>query len=105
MQSFAQLFERHNFTRIDFLSVDVEAQELGVLSSIDFDSTYVRVVVTETASPQVAELLRRNGFRDLGLIFELKDHVFVNTRHEKAGSRKASAGSRAKGEGNARLVG
>ena len=71
----------HKFKEIDFLSIGVEGNELAVLRSIDFRSTFIRVIVTETTSKKVSDLLKRNGFRDLGVTFLLGDHVFVNEGH------------------------
>tara|TARA_B110000114_G_scaffold185052_1_gene230638 strand:+ start:2205 stop:3260 length:1056 start_codon:yes stop_codon:yes gene_type:complete len=78
VQSFARLFAKHKFEEIDFLSIDVEGNELAVLRSIDFRSTFIRVIVTEATSKKVSDLLKENGFRDLGVTFRLGDHVFVN---------------------------
>ena len=82
-QSFAQLFAKHNFTTIDLLSIDVEGHEYAVLSSIDFRRVHIRVIVTETVTKQVSKLLERNDFRDLGIIFRLGDHVFVNNARRR----------------------
>mgnify|MGYP001233247183 FL=1 len=81
VQSFSRLFAVHKFKEIDFLSIDVEGNELAVLRSIDFRSTFIRVIVTETTSKEVSDLLKGNGFRDLGVTFLLGDHVFVNKGH------------------------
>ena len=80
VQSFADIFARNNFTSIDFMSVDVEGQEATVLRSIDFTKVHIGIIVTETTNPEVTHLLASNGFRDLGIEFVLKDHVFVNTK-------------------------
>lgn len=78
VHSFATLFAEHKFENIDFLSIDVEGNELAVLRSIDFRRTFIRVIVTEATSLEVSDLLKQNGFRDLGVTFRLGDHVFVN---------------------------
>jgi FkbM family methyltransferase len=80
VESFARLFARHNFSTVDFLSIDVEGNELAVLRTIDFRRTLVGVVVTEVTSKEVSLFLRKKGFRDLGVVFRLGDHVFLNKR-------------------------
>lgn len=78
VQTFAKLFAQHKFGAVDFLSVDVEGNELSVLRSIDFKATYIRVIVIETATRSVFDFLEKRGFRALGVAFRLGDHVFVN---------------------------
>ena len=78
VESFAKLFAEHKLTRVDFLSIDVEGNELAVLRSIDFDRVYVRVIVTEATTRHVIEFLNQRGFRLLHIVFRLGDHVFVN---------------------------
>ena len=90
VETFDDLFRKHDVASIDVLTVDVEGFELPVLSSIDFERVHIRYVVTEMANPNVSTLLLRHGFRDLGLHFELGDRIFANTvRHRTAGERVA----------------
>ena len=89
VQTFAKLFAEHKFEKIDFLSIDVEGNELAVLRSINFRTTFIRVIVTEVTTKNVSDLLQWNGFRDLGIIFRLGDHVFVNRKSLNAGDTRA----------------
>ena len=77
---FATLFAQRGIRVVDFMSVDLEGAEFHVLSSIDFDRVWVRLIATETTSDDVIKLLRRNGFRDINVQFALGDHVWVNER-------------------------
>jgi FkbM family methyltransferase len=63
--TFATLFTKYGFDRIEFMSVDVEGAELIVLSTIDFSKVSVHYIVVE-ANPPVepwTKLLLENGFR------------------------------------------
>ena len=87
VQPFARLFAQHKFKSIDFLSIDVEGNELSVLRSIDFGSTYIRVIVTEATTKHVSDFLEQKGFRALGVVFRLGDHVFVNKNDHLKGTQ------------------
>lgn len=41
------LFDKHNLTSIDLLSIDIEGGELSAIKSIDFDKVYVDVILIE----------------------------------------------------------
>ena len=82
-RSFADLFAEHGFPTIDVLMVDVEGAEYEVISSIDFQRVVVKLIVAETVNERLSELLRQQGFRQLGLTVgttSLGDKLFVNER-------------------------
>lgn len=77
IRTFADIFAENNISQIDFMSLDVEGHELDVLRSINFSKVRVRIIATETTTPESQLLLTDLGYRDLGLQFPLKDRVFV----------------------------
>lgn len=42
-----KLLLKHNLTKIDFLSIDVEGGELDILSSIDYNTIQIQVILAE----------------------------------------------------------
>jgi FkbM family methyltransferase len=91
--SFAELFKKHQFDSIEFMSVDVEGAELIVLSTIDFDAVDIHYIVVE-ANPPVQpwiDLLTSKGFRVMQRELMWKndfDIWFVNTKHRADGKPK-----------------
>lgn len=58
------LLDKHSISKIDFLSVDVEGGELGVINSIDFSRTAVKLLAVENnyRTSRVAHRLVSEGF-------------------------------------------
>ncbi len=59
--------------RVDFFSLDVQGAELAILKTIDFQSIRIDLVVVETATPQIAEALRK-FFKETKLYQESASH-------------------------------
>lgn len=59
------LLAEHGLTTIDYLSIDVEGGELGVLQGIDFSRVSIGMMSVEnnTGAPDVREFLKNAGFR------------------------------------------
>jgi FkbM family methyltransferase len=47
-----ELFERHNITKVDFLSVDVEGHDLAVLDSLTWQKYMIDLVCVEHSMPK-----------------------------------------------------
>lgn len=75
------LFDEHNITVVDYLTVDTEGSEFEVFQGIDFSKTHINVIDFEENYPQYArniyELLLKNGFVFRGKID--RDTVFINS--------------------------
>ena len=71
------LFSKHNITKIDFISIDVEGAELQVLNSINFDKVDINVFMIENnyGLEKETEFLSSNGYKLLGNI--QWDSVFI----------------------------
>ena len=80
------LLDRHNITKINYLSVDVEDSEMDVISSIDFSRVSIDVMTIENNynKPDVRELLKRHGYVWAGKIDI--DDVFVCAAMHRAGA-------------------
>ena len=63
-RSLNSLFAEIGLTRVDFVSLDIEGGELPALSAFDHDRYRVDVWAIEnnTASPQIAACMRKNGY-------------------------------------------
>ena len=65
----ASLFEKHNISVVDYLSIDTEGSELQVLQGIDFNKIHVNVIDYEVNYPNspehkyISQLLLGNGFQ------------------------------------------
>lgn len=81
VEAFSELFARHGFESIDFLSIDVEGAEAAVLRTIDFRRVRVRLIGIETVDDEVRRLLARRGFFELGIRTNLGDRYFAHRRH------------------------
>ena len=77
----SRLFAQHAIQTIDFLSLDVEGAEASVLRSIDFGKVRIRLMAIETVDAASKALLRRHGFRDVGMRAALGDQFWVNGRY------------------------
>ena len=71
------LFSKHNITKIDFISIDVEGAELQVLNSINFDKVDIDVFMIENnyGLEKETEFLSSKGYKLLGNIEW--DSVFI----------------------------
>lgn len=71
------LFSKHNITKIDFISIDVEGAELQVLNSINFDKVDIDVFMIENnyGLEKETEFLSSKGYKLLGNI--QWDSVFI----------------------------
>jgi len=71
------LFDKHNITKIDFISIDVEGVELQVLNSINFDKVDISVFMIENnyGLEKETEFLSSKGYKLLGNI--QWDSVFI----------------------------
>ena len=71
------LFSKHNITKIDFISIDVEGAELQVLNSINFDKVDINVFMIENnyGLEKETEFLSSKGYKLLGNIEW--DSVFI----------------------------
>lgn len=71
------LFSKHNLTKIDFISIDVEGAELQVLNSINFDKVDIDVFMIENnyGLEKETEFLLSKGYKLLGNI--QWDSVFI----------------------------
>jgi FkbM family methyltransferase len=71
------LFNKHNITKIDFISIDVEGAELQVLNSINFDKVDISVFMIENnyGLEKETEFLSSKGYKLLGNI--QWDSVFI----------------------------
>jgi FkbM family methyltransferase len=71
------LFNKHNITKIDFISIDVEGAELQVLNSINFDKVDIGVFMIENnyGLEKETEFLSSKGYKLLGNI--QWDSVFI----------------------------
>ena len=71
------LFSKHNITKIDFISIDVEGAELQVLNSINFDKVDISVFMIENnyGLEKETEFLSSKGYKLLGNI--QWDSVFI----------------------------
>ena len=71
------LFSKHNITKIDFISIDVEGAELQVLNSINFDKVDISVFMIENnyGLEKETEFLSSKGYKLLGNIEW--DSVFI----------------------------
>ena len=78
--TFATLFTKYGFDRIEFMSVDVEVVELIVLGTIDFSKVIVHYIVVEANAPVEpwTKLLIKNGFRVMKT-GPSKDLMYPNT--------------------------
>ena len=60
------LLEKHNISHVDFISIDTEGGELGVLKGIDFGKITIDYVLYEDNYPEngrsCRDLLRKNGY-------------------------------------------
>jgi hypothetical protein len=57
-----RIFEFLGITHVNFLSLDIEGNELGALESIDFDKTTFDVMCIEGNMPQVRVFLESKGY-------------------------------------------
>lgn len=74
------ILERHGFTEIDFLSVDVEGHEMEVLNSCRLSAVDVKVVVIEDLSLSLAEPGRSEVHQKLsGEGFRLEARLFASS--------------------------
>lgn len=73
------VLKQHGVKRVDFLSVDVEGGELGVLKSIDFNQVYFHVLTIENnyKTSHVKNYLEGFGFRHVTTLDA--DEIFINT--------------------------
>ena len=71
------LFDKHNITKIDFISIDVEGAELQVLNSINFDKVDISLFMIENnyGLEKETEFLSSKGYKLLGNI--QWDSVFI----------------------------
>jgi FkbM family methyltransferase len=71
------LFDKHNITKIDFISIDVEGAELQVLNSINFDKVDISLFMIENnyGLEKETEFLLSKGYKLLGNI--QWDSVFI----------------------------
>ena len=71
------LFNKHNITKIDFISIDVEGAELQVLNSINFDKVDISLFMIENnyGLEKETEFLLSKGYKLLGNI--QWDSVFI----------------------------
>jgi FkbM family methyltransferase len=60
----ADVLERHGVDQVDYLSIDVEGGEMGVLSSMDFNRVHVSVVGIENnyRDPRIPKFLAERGY-------------------------------------------
>jgi len=59
------LLDERGVTRVDFLSIDTEGNELKILESIDFDRFEIDVIAVENnyGDPEIYRLLKNQGYR------------------------------------------
>ena len=64
------LFEKHNITEVDLLSIDVEGAELIVLQSINFDKVNIKCILMENnyGIDRETKLLSEKGYNYIGNI-------------------------------------
>ena len=76
------LFSKHNITKIDFISIDVEGAELQVLNSINFDKVDINVFMIENnyGLEKETEFLSSKGYKLLGNI--QWDSVFIKNNFQ-----------------------
>jgi hypothetical protein len=66
-----KILDKHNFPRIDFLHVDTEGADYGVIQSLDFSKfkpvliLYEHRHLTQNESVQLISLLRSHGYKFL----------------------------------------
>jgi FkbM family methyltransferase len=71
------LLDKHNISKIHFLSLDTEGTEKGILDGIDFDKTFIHLIIVEThvingVQTNFDFLLNKNFEK----VYEYKQHVF-----------------------------
>ena len=77
-----ELLDVAGITEIDFVSIDVEGAELDVLQTINFEKTWVRYLLIETAQPDcVADFLGPRFDKAKKLSFH--DYLYVNSEASK----------------------
>ena len=90
------LLERYGLERVDYISLDVENNELPVLESFPFDRFEVDVWLIEMSKPEeIKQLMRKRGYEHLKAIGA--DGIF---KKRKAGVRERPA---AAGGGGSKL--
>ena len=82
----SQIFGKHNISKIDLFSLDVEGQEAAVLETIDFSKVKIDVMVVENDAfmtqenlvKRVREIMQQNGFLLITGKIERSD-IFVHS--------------------------
>lgn len=88
VRSFESVFSAANVSTIDFLSIDVEGAESGVLNSINFRAVKVRMIIVEAGILRSRNELRAKelknrltqqwGFRKLPITTDMSDDIYVS---------------------------
>jgi len=80
-RTLADICQEHNIKHINYLSVDVEGGEFGVLKSLDYSEVFVDVVGFENnyedASEPIVRFLSERGFV---FLYKCMDVFMINTR-------------------------
>ena len=61
----SKLLEKHNVTKIDFLSIDTEGSELAILKTIDFNKIFIDVITVEDNynNPELLDFFKKRNYR------------------------------------------
>ena len=61
----SKLLEKHNVTKIDFLSIDTEGSELAILKTIDFNKIFIDVITIEDNynNPELLDFFKKRNYR------------------------------------------
>lgn len=75
------ILEKNKIYRIDYLSIDIEGGELGVLSALDFERFHIHLMSVENnkreAFPDIQIFLESKGFRFVTRLEQ--DEIYENT--------------------------
>jgi hypothetical protein len=85
------IFREHNVRRIHYLSIDAEGSEMKIISSIDFDFTYIDVIGFENNyndnTLPIIQYLETKGYMKLPLrsydVFMIKKNSPFAPSHNK----------------------
>lgn len=64
-KTLGKILDKYNITNIDFLSIDTEGSELDILSTIDFNKIYIKVITIEDNyhSKELLNFFKSKGYK------------------------------------------
>lgn len=76
-----KIFEEHNITYVDYLSLDTEGSEMEILQGIDFDQVYIKAMTIENMyfGKELSNFMLSKGFKKVARLFNCDD-VYVNIK-------------------------